>query len=51
MAAEALADLGARALSEVVAACRRLASWAHWVETLAIRSFGVCMPIRKPDFL
>ena len=35
MAAEALADLGARALSEVVAACRRLASWAHWAEALA----------------
>ena len=35
MAAEALAGLGARALSEVVAACRRLASWAHWAEALA----------------
>ena len=35
MAAEALADLGARALSEVVAACQRLASWAHWAEALA----------------
>ncbi|WP_311469624.1 DUF222 domain-containing protein [uncultured Actinomyces sp.] len=35
VAAEALAGAGARALSEVVAACRRLASWAHWAEALA----------------
>ena len=34
-AADALADLGADALSEVVAACARLSSWAQWAAALA----------------
>lgn len=35
LGAEVLAGLGAQALSELVAACGRLASWASWAQALA----------------